>query len=1010
MMKMTALSSIVLLMLAAPAMPWAQPEPLERFAPANTVYLYVSDMSNTPDLAERFPNYGEAQAAWSESLNDIFEVWMVRSVLEKKWAEYSGGQAWDDVWGDRMMVAATTFGDTFASVPSLMLVFETRNGDVAREFSRSLLTEAAGMIDYIETDEEFYRDFVINSLNGPGRIPGLGLAVIQHENHLFVSTNKPLLLDILENAEYREGSLLDNPAYQDARSELDGDYYSFQFTNLSEIMKTVNMVMSSIEEGSELLPGGTEEMDEDILQMFAAAEDISRQFSSIRYHASGRWVDEDNTERSTGVVGLDAEALDEPFRSMIDRAPSDQPGAGYLVRETGSYMAGNVLGLNDIWSLIEAIASLHPEARAAMDEAMAALNEFGVDPEDDVLGWMGDEWAMIRPVMKLDAIVPVNQTALMVRVTDTEACLAAMETIETIVVNMLTEASIPVTLETEEHRDATTIRTFLPTIPLVPLSPSWFIHENNLFITSDIELARSMLDAKVRGRGGIDRNRYYRDASAIMDQPASMVHFVDIEADLFAQRDALQRVSSFANTLGEKVEMMALIVMDRISRYMLISQIYKASAQNTLVASDSIRTEQRVQMSDLRAVPSDRNVLRYKVSLGLEPLSIYLAEESIRAGDRAGLERGAFLYEILHEHNPTNPVYLDALSRLYPQLDQKDKLEAIYANALLTMPDTPIVIAREVAMQRETSSDIINAVRDVARTTARVNEQAALFGTALRLRDQNVPARDIATQLFSEVAESESDLAPLAATELQMLSQNPPQAPLLHTVSVDQLPFIDGMADDAAWSLADAHAKSLAPDAPIEVRSVYNTNGIAFLLTSTDDMTMPDDIEESVHVLFDPTRTWTGFHEFTSAHSLKAGDRSVESSYLSRVIDPYNLVPEESINQQPPKDMMSAVFETLSMLPLEELGIDPGLETEMENLVREEENRFSIEYAAPGDPWAIEIYVPFEELAISSMEANSAFHLQYVREGYNGFTANLSSGFDENDPATYGILLRVNLQ
>lgn len=1008
---------------------WAQSEApsFDELAPENVVLYWEYDASAHKHV--EYPNFEEAMQLWLESLNDILEVRVVRdewqAILDRVDAE-----ALEQAWGDHSALAVTGLGDNLTQLPGVIMICDILDAEVVRTFGIELFQKVASLSSQMKYEEELFRGHMIYSVYPPGRIAGLSLSFSIQDNLLVVSTSRPLLLECLDRLAYPDESLAGNPDYQMMREAFadSGADAEFYFVNNAQMKKSMDQVLGTVQEGGAMIPGMPTELPPEVQEILASSQSIIQTLWMNEQAATGYQVMEDGIERYPARSVIAATGALPHMQTMLKRQPAEPFWEDYLPRDTASFIAGNIYGPNDIWMLANNMLSgpQLPElkwdfgfAEVGISRATGETESYFdsiyfemttveaeetvlLDMKRDLFGWMGNEWCFAQPLMDLQSVLPINQALLMLEVNDEAACRASLMRLEEQLLGLAETGAFKMNVEESTHRGVafTTYIPSIPMLPVTPISPSWCIHEGRLLITTKAALMRDMIDVKVRGRGGLERNRYYEELRDVYAQPAHLVTFQDVEADFYTQRDTLRRMSSISELFGESKNMMPLLVMDRAAYLLGILQVYKANAYAAVVKDDRWQSEERLLYYDLPGVPSADMLVRTPVSLGLEPFVHQWALASAEAGNT---DRAIRLYDNLVQNRPTSAVYLEPLADLYVKQDEAHQAIEMFNRCIETMPETSLVVAREAIRPDVSATDIVRNIQMNASKTQRVDPAAAIFGVAMkRLRDPSLPQTQVETELLDNVHNlyPNSIFAQAARRELSMMDQSisgTNQSEMLDTLEAEasETPItIDGVIDEPVWD----QAKSTQLDGNIHLYLAEHQQEVYGVLAMPKDATSataPVEITMDLSPQRDYVQFWrTGFdiqqNQQDSMLSLKP--------VTYEVIDPYDLMLEVEMQSAlaglpgEVRFMVESLMPTPEYQPARELG-----QLELEAALGE----------APGLQ-VIEFGFNIQQGGATNLYDAWNFDLRVVKENGEVSLVQSLSGDEGIDPFTYPILRLPN--
>ncbi|MBD3265334.1 hypothetical protein GF373_01580, partial [bacterium] len=474
------------------------------------------------------------------------------------------------------------------------------------------------------------------------------------------------------------------------------------------------------------------------------------------------------------------------------------------------------------------------------------------------------EWCLVRPVMDLEAVIPMNRSAYLMRVKDRQQAEAGLQKVFRAMIETL---EWPLKLETLNHKDVPITSLTLP-IP-VPIRPSWCItDENLLLLATDTDLIREILEIQAGSRTGIERNYNYRQLRELLQTKGNMFTFQDVEEEFYTYREALRRVAAVldqAAGMDENIEQddeafKGMLLMDRASYLLRCLQIFKGSVKVSNTQEGGLFTNQRVLMKDLRTVPSLQSVIQYKISL-LPPNEIAKIIDNLIQEDSP--KEAIRYYRILVEFYPNNPDFLSRLAALYKKTGQAQDAVEAYNISLDIMPNTALLIEREKIRNADSAQTIMQHVNEEADKTRRIDRNMALFGIALHKRDTGQP--DI-TEALLQAVEPGSKVGDAAKQELFLLTGELPPVGMAVPLAEQNIE-IDGNSKDTAWEKADAYplfsSSSSEQDAwTARVKLLRDETYLYILLSGKDPVPIEQIKNQTFQIIINADRDYASLKTF----------------------------------------------------------------------------------------------------------------------------------------------------
>ncbi len=892
------------------------------------VFLYMEWDTENSDVPS-YPVYEEAMVNFFETLDDFLE-WRI---IKNEWNAINEPLGVEDVSnalvGKQWALAVSNFDIQEFKIPSLMYMTRLDEPREGYEILKNFAQQITPSIDILRFEEEEYRGSLVGYLFGPGRIPGLGLAFAYEENTLFISTSKPSLMKTLDSIEYREESLADNETYQSVISQLPTPRHWTLYANPGQITQDLKGIVNGLketiqheeeEEESDQPEEDSNEAEEEVLSN-PFTEHLHKELSNNLQHASpmintvdsfltfaaripafvvsARYLDE-NYKHVQTYIQVDSAEETTVWDRILQRDKIVFPFEDYMLRRTGTVNFGNVFGPNDLWSIaqshLENLPQVENEVKKTMDQWE---EEYGLSLEEDLLSWMGHEWCFLRPVMDLESVIPVARSAFLIKVTNVEKARAGMQKISDLIKKQSGDL-ISVHQETYQKRQLTTYQL---KIPVLPYTPSWCIDDGVFILTTNASMLREMLDVEAGRRGGLSRNRYYKHLREYFLKPANMVAFQDNESEFYAFREGARRVASLQNlTSGDDREkIVPVMIMDRVAYFLSTLLVIKGTVKHRVLNSDEIVLQKHQYLNDLRVAPSADSVFRYKISLGARDAIEEAASYFRTIGDQ---ERAIRFYKTLSEFYPKNEKYLRELARIQEDAEGVEAAIDVYNRALEHMPDTALVIKREMLREDTSLEQILTAVESIASQTQRVDEKAALLGIAFGKRD----AGDIqqALELFKHITEHfpDTQAAKVAKQEGLLLQYQVPEN-CIRVAHVDVAPKVDGVPLGKVWENA-FEPVPLYPLFSDEQHNIYATflHDQNKLIIAMQGKMGEKDSEMEIKCLVLPNRDYVHAKMFTNQLDSIFEHEEVEQNIQHFSLDPWGLTLEKENSELKEKEVM----------------------------------------------------------------------------------------------------------
>ncbi len=930
---------LFLLMLITSFHAWAADTPsLDQRVPENTVIFYAHDTSTIRE--PEYKNFNQALEIFFDSMNDFMEWRFLQQELETLLQDSAGNASLKPLTGDAWAMALLGGDESSWSIPSIFYLARVPDQQKADQILQTVFNTVADLSPKVGEEFDDFRGYGIRSIYGPGMIPGFGLSYAFRDSFLVISNNKPKMMELFESWEIGEQNLSENELYRQTLAHLPDQRHSVLFINLSKITQSLRSLVDMVKGFQDLsklnlspsTPGNPfQDVARGIaenpgLQHTMALVDVVLPAAESVQSIGVSWsVSKEGIYTTAGFGKVDWQKMQEtlPLQDILNRPPKVFNFYEFLPGKTGNYTAINLVNLHDIWSLIKHFNEKLPEDARYLKFLQELEEQHGYSLEDDLLTWLGDEWAIVRPVMDLNSVLPMNRAAILHKVKDSEQAMKGLDKLALVISRM---TQMPLQVQKEDYLGYT-IASLSLSIPMMPVIPSWSIVDDTLILASHTALVREMIDIKTnRVASGIRRNTYFRQMQEYVEMPSNKLTFHDIESELYTYREALRRVSSVSElggVINEDNQMLPFMIMDRISYLLTLWQIHKVSVKNAVLQEDGLLSHKYVLKRDLGNVPPKNYILRYPISLGTRDILVQYASYLQEQGE---IDHAIKVLSLLHDFFPQESAYSDSLATLYQEQGEPDKAVDIYDRVLQSQPETAVLIQRELSRLNADAAQIVQNVRATAAKYPKIRADAALFGIALKQREEH---RELSTTLFDLIA-GEFGTSPLA--ELAYA-----ESVLLQGANPDNFVEIPRITDAANLESPDSEAWEKALSIPMHMIKSATDSEQNLLLTARflrsdshlyvqiqgDALQDMEIIQDQLKVVLSPRRDYIHWQEF---HLCSYGESSADDQVLISTINFHDILMPDRIRQEK-GDMEWAnsinqtgdQWQALLALPLEEL-------------------------------------------------------------------------------------------
>lgn len=444
----------------------------------------------------------------------------------------------------------TVFGDRFE-----MGFYGTTGGDDARVLLVADIEDRAtaqDLVDALETKGAEERGVAFTDLDYQGASIRVGATAENDslfyrlaEDRLFASSSQTYIEDALD-LEADRGEVV---------TMADGERFADLVGRLGDSALVVYVDQESLRETAEETVSDTTGADPEERERLRAA---SLAFGDMQFSdafAFGvRWGEK-------GILGQTITTVPEDSPSeisrMFTRAPGEVRSLSFQPAGTMLYGAINSLDARIIYEELKRYAIQATRAQLEVAGTADSLRadslvnrnleafetETGIDVEEDLVAWIGDEAAFAIAGVDRTGFFPIPEAALTVAVTDRAKAEGFFRDLEGIVAATARDrASIPLQWQSEEY-EGRTIR-YAPTPMGEGLSVGYTVGDEFAIVTTSRGLAKRMLDARAGRADALPSNPDFGAMTDFYPQQANALGFADLES-IFGE------VQSLVGALGQ---------------------------------------------------------------------------------------------------------------------------------------------------------------------------------------------------------------------------------------------------------------------------------------------------------------------------------------------------------------------------------------------------------------------------------------------------------------------------
>lgn len=179
-------------------------------------------------------------------------------------------------------------------------------------------------------------------------------------------------------------------------------------------------------------------------------------------------------------------------------------------------------------------------------EVEAAIERFerqsGLDIEEDIVAWLGDEIAFSVTGIDRSGFVPLPQIAIVATTRDADRAREAFSKLEALLTDLARDrASIPLSWQSEEAAGTTIRSTSAQFVQL-----AYAITDEEVVVTTGTAVLRSMLDARSEGVERLVTSPGFQSMSGFYPDAVNGIGYIDLAATLTEVEGLLQSFGSMA--------------------------------------------------------------------------------------------------------------------------------------------------------------------------------------------------------------------------------------------------------------------------------------------------------------------------------------------------------------------------------------------------------------------------------------------------------------------------------
>lgn len=333
----------------------------------------------------------------------------------------------------------------------------------------------------VQTASERYEGTDIHWVTG--RSPETGVYLAVHQGYLLVSTSRSGI--VRAQVQDPQSSLAASPAFQDARGRFPGSPLAFLYANLPQ---------------ESLVTTGGGLSQESPVQWLAGALNLGEESAKVDLAAS-----------------LDPERLTPATRALLAKKANPLASARVVPPESMFFAGWDNLKL--IWDVV--VESNWPRPEDYQRFRQLTVRDTGLDPEDDIFGWMTGELGIFVAPTRAPPGSPDSTTfGLVLEARNPQLVRQKLDKI----MDAIRRQSLPNSQPTVQEIDGVPFQR-------IPLGDRDAIYgtlvDNWLIVTLNQDVAAATL-AAVRGQGGLARQSEYGVIRSALPDPLQFLGYVNV--------------------------------------------------------------------------------------------------------------------------------------------------------------------------------------------------------------------------------------------------------------------------------------------------------------------------------------------------------------------------------------------------------------------------------------------------------------------------------------------------
>lgn len=374
---------------------------------------------------------------------------------------------------------------------------------------------------------ETYKEVEITNLKTSSPEVELSYAFLGDWLVLEIGKNSSALKESIDiHGGENQRSLANNEKFQEIRSRLPKDRAGLFYLN--------------VEEALAVYPEG---IVEEISKGKPPLKELSRRTSASleMFKTIGGTTWFDKGLKAEFCLLLNQEKADENLREMYSWKPRKSEGIKYIPQGTIIYASSSSFyDIGTCWKYLqETLKEGNPPAAERMFKGIERLDtEWGLSLEDDILSWIGNEFAYAISEVDLEGMFPLPGYFLMLKVRDEKKARETLDKVENILERISLEKGLPFPLRFgEEEYEGEEIKVLR--VPF--LEPGYAFVNDFLIISNSTSTIKKLIDTEKGKETSLLEDANFKRVKSVFREKSNGLGYLNIEKTLDIVRSLTAR-------------------------------------------------------------------------------------------------------------------------------------------------------------------------------------------------------------------------------------------------------------------------------------------------------------------------------------------------------------------------------------------------------------------------------------------------------------------------------------